>query len=63
MLGKIYELSCDGNDCGNAYQPDFDELHSAVSIRAGAKRAGWTYRKGVDLCETCTHIPIAYPNS
>lgn len=55
MLTQIYELSCNGPRCTNAYLPTPEELQSATAIRAGAVAAGWLCceDKNKDLCDYC----------
>ncbi len=53
MITRILELSCDGDDCFNAYPAAISERVTVKDIRAAAKTDGWVHRKGHDLCETC----------
>lgn len=50
MITHNIELSCDSDDCHNAYPAALLERVTVKAIRTAAKADGWVHRKGKDLC-------------
>lgn len=50
MITMIVELSCDEQDCHNAYVPSITELTSIRATRIGSMIVGWTRSRDKDYC-------------
>lgn len=50
MITRYVELSCDDEDCTNAYAASPQELTSVQLTRVGSMVHGWTRNEGRDYC-------------